>query len=123
MLREMLHPRRVKSATWLVAVLVILLVLGHVCELPAFTDVTAHAAGSNHHHQADHRSDDSRVSCDIVDATHTTHTDVGVAQPVAIGSVSGPVAMGGTGVVARGSTAPLSRSRPRLFLLHSTLLI
>lgn len=120
-LLDMLHSRRIKSTPWLVAPLVAMLILGHVCDLPAFASSVAHTAGPTHHHEAEHRSDDSRISCKVVDATNTTYADVGVLQPVAIGAVSGSAPMRTTEVVAQGSIAPLSR--PPLFLLHSTLLI
>lgn len=121
MLRDMLHARRFKSAPWLVATLVAMLILGHVCDLPAFANLAVHTVGPSHHHEAEHRSDDSRISCGVGDATNTTYADVRVLQPVAIGSISDPVPMCTTEVMAQGSIALLSR--PPLFLLHSTLLI
>ena len=76
-LRGMSRSPRMRLAPWLTAMLVSVLVLGHVCELPAFVDLATHATGADHHREADHHSGDGQISCDVVDATNTAHPQAG----------------------------------------------
>ena len=118
----MRYPRCVKSTPWLVVVLGAVLVLGHVCELPALVDLVGHATGSTHHqHQADHHPGDSEIACDAVEATNTPSIEVAGAPAMAIGSLGGLVPPSRIGRTARESITP--PPRPPLFLLHRSLLI
>jgi hypothetical protein len=118
----MLRAHRVNSAPGLVALLVTLLVLGHICDLPAFVDVIAHTTGSAHHHQTDHHADDDQVSCDVVDATNTVVHQAGVAlAALDVDSIGGRPPIRLVGLAAHASVAPPPRLP--LFLLHRTLLI
>ena len=110
---------------WLLPLLVLFLVLGHVCELPAYADlaVSSHPTGDDHRHAADHHTDTAQISCDAVDVLSSTGSvhgrpslDVTVALPVA------------SPVPIRFVTSSLHDSkslpdRPRLFLLYASLLI
>jgi hypothetical protein len=96
--------------------LVVILVLGHVCELPAYVELVSH-------HSAEGNADEQLISCDAVTATSSsghsqvwTGLDMAVALPVI-------------------DAAPVRRtpqsfedparlqSRLPLFLLHASLLI
>jgi hypothetical protein len=106
---------------WLLPVLVLLLVLGHVCELPAYAGLLSHAAHDAHH--ADHHADQLEMSCDAVDAVSNTsslHTEH-VAEVVHAGSELVPAPIQRVGWPVECSTIP--RSRPLLFLLYASLLI
>jgi hypothetical protein len=113
---------RIISAPWVVAILVLLLVLGHACELPALTDLTVPATESAHHHETDDHSDASQIVCDAVSVANTASSQVGPGLDV-LGAVSAfcPVGVRLVGAVPRASTR--LPSRPPLFLLHSSLLI
>lgn len=116
------------SATWLIAILASLLVVGHVCELPAFGDLVRLAVESTHDHDGADPADDherghhpheSAISCDAVDATRTTPPQVGVvleAVPVDV-----PIETRMVRLAPRGSVGP--PAPPPLFLLHRSLLI
>jgi hypothetical protein len=110
---------------WLTAMLVSVLVLGHVCELPAFVELATHATGAtgaDHHREVDHHSGDGQISCDVVDATNTTHPQAGVGPESAqISSTDRSVPVRAIGLLAEESSTP--PPRPPLFLLHRSLLI
>lgn len=121
-LRAMARSPRVRSAPWLAAMLVSVLVLGHVCKLPASVDLATHATGADHHREADHHSGDGQISCDVVDATNTAHPQAGVGPESAqISSTDRSVPGRAIGLLAEETGTPLPR-RP-LFLLHRSLLI
>ena len=110
---------------WLLPLLVLFLVLGHVCELPAYATlaVSSHPTGDDHRHAADHHTDTTQISCDAVDVLSSTGSahgrpslDVTEALPVA------------SPVPVRFVTSSLNDSkrlpsRPPLFLLYASLLI
>ena len=110
---------------WLFPLLVLFLVLGHVCELPAYTDlaVSSHPTSDDHRHAADHDADTAQISCDAVDVLSSTSSahgrpslDVTAALPVA------------SPVPVRFVTSSLDDSkrlpsRTPLFLLYASLLI
>ena len=111
---------------WLFPLLVLFLVLGHVCELPAYADlaVSSHPTGDDHRHAGDHHdTDTAQISCDAVDVLSSTGSahgrpslDVTEALPVA------------SPVPVRFVTSSLDDSkrlpsRPPLFLLYASLLI
>lgn len=117
-----------KSAPWVVGILASLLVLGHVCELPAFADLVRVALGSTHEHDGpdsahrhdrDHHPHESEISCDPVDATRTIALEVGVALEAAPTDV--PTETRLVRVASRASVSP--PTPPRLYLLHRSLLI
>ena len=110
---------------WLLTIMATLLVLGHVCELPAYADLvfplnsTEDASTDSHEHEAE-------LSCDPVDAVSNTTSLVQVTGPLlevtqalpAVNSVPGWLA---TPSSIESSTRP--PSRPPLFVLHASLLI
>ena len=121
----MVHRARSESAPrWLLAIIVVLLVLGHVCELPAYAGlvIEAHATEGR---STDGHGHDAEMSCDPVDAVSNT-------APV---QVMGPVlgfaqALPATSAVLGGLVTPSSierstrlPSRPPLFVLYASLLI
>lgn len=107
---------RLPAARWLLPILVVILVLGHVCELSAYVELASH-------HSAEGDADEQLSSCDAVTATSSsghsqvwTGLDVAPALPII-------------------DAVPLRRtpqsfedpeklhSRLPLFLLHASLLI
>jgi len=106
------HPAR----RWLLSLLVVLLVLGHVCDLSAFADLDAH-------HHTDGSTDQQLSSCDAMPAAASageTRTgsmpDVAVALTVIDEAPAHRVAS----IVERRT---ILVDRPPLFLLHAALLI
>lgn len=121
-LRAMARSPRMRSAPWLAAMLVSVLVLGHVCKLPAFVDLATHATGADHHREADHHSGDGQISCDVLDARYTAYPQVGVGPESAqISPSERSLPVRAIGLLAEETSTPLPR-RP-LFLLHRSLLI
>lgn len=113
----------VSALRWLVSTLVLFLVLGHACELPAYGDIALHANGAAHH-EADDHADGDLTSCDatvgLPSSTGCLHvgTSLDVAEVVA---ATEPVPVHLVAVSRENSRTPLSR--PPLFLLHASLLI
>ena len=111
---------------WLLPLLVLFLVLGHVCELPAYADlaVSSHPTGDDHRHAGDHQdTDTAELSCDAVDVLSSTSSahgrpslDVTEALPVAR-----PVPV--RFVTSSPNDSKRLPSRPPLFLLYASLLI
>ena len=102
-----------------------ILVLGHVCELPAYADVlsplnsTEDASANGHEHEAE-------LSCDPVDAVSNTTSLVQVTGPLLEVSQALPVASSVPGWLATPSSIESSTrllSRPPLFVLYASLLI
>ena len=114
---------RVPLTLWLLPLLVVILVLGHVCELPAYVE-----AGHHHPDGAHHSTGDSSHAqpgfCEAVTAPSTSpqlhHVWTGLEMPVTlpIGDAS-PVLE----TLQSFGEPPKLASRPPLFLLHSSLLI
>jgi hypothetical protein len=107
---------RVPGTRWLLAILVVILVLGHVCELPAYVELASH-------HSAEDKADDQLSSCDAVASTSSSgHSQVSTGFDVAP-------------ALQLVDAAPMRRtpqsfedpanlpSRLPLFLLHASLLI
>ena len=101
------------------------LVLGHVCELPAYADVlfplnsTEDASADGHEHEAE-------LSCDPVDAVSNTTSLVQVRGPLVEASQTLPVVSSVPGWLATPSSIEsFTRlpSRPPLFVLYASLLI
>lgn len=107
---------RSRATRWLLPLLVVILVLGHVCELPAYVELASH-------HSAEGNADEQLGSCDAVPATSSpghapvwAPPDVALALPVldptparrAAWSFEDPVRL---------------IERLPLFLLHASLLI
>jgi len=104
--------------------MVVLLVLGHVCELPAYTGLIE--AHSSEGRSADGHGHESEVSCDPVDAVSNTAPVFQVMNPIletvqalpaASAVPSGPIP---SSSVNRPTRLP---SRPPLFVLYASLLI
>jgi hypothetical protein len=102
--------------------LVLLLVLGHACELPALAELVSQA-NEDTHHSADHHANENLLSCDAVGVPSSTGyhqpgagLDVAELLPVA-GLISARLVMSSPGDSNRRS------SRPPLFLLYASLLI
>src|SRR5918996_1241656 len=113
--------RRVPAARWLLSFLVVMLVLGHVCELPAYVEL------ASHHHSPEGPADEQLSSCDAVTATSNsghyqvhyqvwTGLDMAVALPVIDAAPVGRTLQS----VEDPARLP---SRLPLFLLHAALLI
>ena len=118
----MTHGRRVlRGPRWLLPALVVFLVLGHVCELPAYAAVLSHATAEAHH--ADHHGDEAQMSCDAVDAVsnsgslHVVH--VLHMAPADLVDVAAPIQR----VSSMVEHWTHLRSRPPLFVLYASLLI
>jgi hypothetical protein len=110
---------------WLLSLLVLFLVLGHVCELPAYADlaVASHQTGDDHRHAADHDTDTAQISCDAVDVLSSTGSAHGrpsldVAEGLPVASPA-PVRF----VTSSLDGSKRLPSRPPLFLLYASLLI
>jgi hypothetical protein len=122
----MIHRNRLLPIPrWLLPLLVLFLVIGHVCELPAYADlaVSSHPTGDDHRHAADHHTDTSEISCDAVDVLSSTGS--AHARPILDVTEALPVA---SPVPVRFVTSSLDdskrlASRPPLFLLYASLLI
>jgi hypothetical protein len=110
---------------WLLPLLVLFLVFGHVCELPAYADlaISSHLTGDGHQHAADHHTDTSQISCEAIDIlSNTGHVQVGPSLDVAEAlPVAGPVPV--RFVASSLDDSKRRPSRPPLFLLYASLLI
>ena len=109
---------------WLLTLMVALLVLGHVCELPAYAELvipthsTEGRSSDGHGHEPD-------MSCDPVDAVSNT-APVQVMSPVLAFAQALPATSPVLGwLVTRSSIERSTRlpSRPPLFVLYASLLI
>jgi len=107
-------------------VLVVLLVLGHACELPAYADLvgSAHSADQESHHSGrGHHAGEPAISCDGVGVTSSpgyVHVPVALEISMALG-VDDPAPL--RLVVRRFENPAKLAFRPPLFLLHASLLI
>ena len=109
---------------WLLTIMVALLVLGHVCELPAYAELVI-PTHSTEGRSADGHGHEPEMSCDPVDAVSNT-TPVQVMGPV-LGFAQ---ALPATSLVLGWLVTPSSierstrlPSRPPLFVLYASLLI
>jgi hypothetical protein len=116
------------SAPWVVTILALLVVVGHVCELPAFADAARLALTSTHHHDTpdpdhhhdrNHHADETSISCDPIDAARTVSSDAGVTLEVA--AIDAPTQPRVVRVAPGGLLGP--PAPPPLYLLHRSLLI
>jgi hypothetical protein len=101
---------------WLLSLLVVLLVLGHLCDLEAFAALADHHASP----AADH-TDELLSPCEPAPATSTTPAHVWTAL-----AVSGDVPRAASApaqVSRRAETSVRLGHRPPLFLLHASFLI
>ena len=113
----------VSARRWVLPVVVLLLVLGHACELPAYADLigTSHAAEESHH-AADGHHDEPTLSCDPTTAATSGPSQSQVAAAPEFSVVSQVNHRART--VARSFAGPAKFAhRPPLFLLHASLLI
>jgi hypothetical protein len=109
---------------WVLPVLVMLLVLGHACELPAYADVvgSSQTAGEPHHAGDGHHSGEQALSCDPATATSSpAHPQVAAGPEISVVSqVDDPAP---ARVVAGAFEGAKFAVRSPLFLLHASLLI
>jgi hypothetical protein len=106
-------------------ILALLLVLGHVCDLPAYAGVVSisHTAEESHHAADGHHGDEQAVSCDPTTAASSPSQPQVAAAPafLVVSPVNDSVR---ARMVARIFEGPPKFSiRPPLFLLHASLLI
>jgi hypothetical protein len=73
---------RLPASRWLLPILVVILILGHVCELPAYVELVSH-------HSAKGSADEQLSSCDAATVTSSsshsqvwTWLDMAVALPI-----------------------------------------
>lgn len=115
----------VSARRWVLLVLVLLLLLGHACELPAYAGIvgTAHAAEESHHSGDGHHADEQGLSCDPTIVTSGPgQPQVAAAPEISVLSQVNDPAPART--VARFFEGPAKFvARPPLFLLHASLLI
>ena len=106
-------------------VIVLLLVLGHACELPAYADVVgaSHTAEESHHAGDGHHGEEQTLSCDPTSVTSTTgQPQVAAAPEISVLSqVNDPAPARTVGRSFEGP--PKFALRPPLFLLYASLLI
>ena len=121
----MVHRGRSRSVSrWLLTIMATFLVLGHVCELPAYAALvipahaTEDASADGHEHEAE-------VSCDPVDAVSNTTSLVQVTSPLLELTQALPVVSWVPDLVTPSSIESSTRlpSRPPLFVLYASLLI
>jgi hypothetical protein len=125
-LLPMIHGRHPRTGyRWLLTIMATLLVLGHVCELPAYADLvspwhsTDDASTDSHEHEAE-------LSCDPVNAVSNTSSLVQVRGPLLEITQALPVVSSVPGWLATLSSIENSTrlpSRPPLFVLYASLLI
>jgi hypothetical protein len=122
----MVHRDRSRSVSrWLLTIMAMFLVLGHVCELPAYAAlvIPAHATEDpsvdGHEHEAE-------LSCDPIDAVSNTTSLVQVTGPLLELTPALPVASSVPGWLPTLSSIESPTrlpSRPPLFVLYASLLI
>ena len=107
---------RLPATHWVLPLLVVMLVLGHVCELPAYVELVSH-------HLAEGNADEQLSSCDAVTATSLSgHSQVWTGLDVA--PALQLVNAAPTRRMLQSFEDPANLpSRLPLFLLHASLLI
>ncbi|HEX9747600.1 MAG TPA: hypothetical protein VGB86_04265 [Methylomirabilota bacterium] len=104
------------ATRWLLAILVVILVLGHVCELPAYVELASH-------HSAADNADEQLSSCDAVTVTSSSsHSQVWTGLDMAMALLIIDVSPVRSPPQFFEDPADLA-SRLPLFLLHASLLI
>jgi hypothetical protein len=115
---------RVSPTLWLLPLLVVVLILGHVCELPAYVELGSHHHADESHHSTEGNGHEQPGFCDAVTAPSTSsqlhHVWTGLDAVVARPAVDAAPVLGN--LESFGQPAKLV-SRLPLFLLHSSLLI
>lgn len=107
---------RLPATRWLLPLLVVILVLGHVCELPAYVELASH-------HSAEGDAGEQLSSCDAVTATSSSgHSQVWTGLDMAVALPVIDAAPVGTTPRSFKDPAKLPGRLP-LFLLHASLLI
>ena len=110
---------------WVLPSLVVLLVLGHACELPAYPDLIewSHAAGESHHSDDAHHAGEPSLSCEPATAMPGSGQplvpsvlEISVVPEVTEPAPAWLVTRSLEGFVRLASRVPL-------FLLHASLLI
>jgi len=112
---------RSSARRWLFPILVVLLVLGHACELPAYPSIvgSSHTAEEPHHPGDGHHGSEQALSCDPVTATSTPgHAQVVVVPGSSV--VSGVEDPAPVRVTVQVFEAAKLADRPPLFLLHAS---
>jgi hypothetical protein len=107
---------RLPGTRWLLAILVVTLVLGHVCELPAYVELVSH-------HSAEGSADEQLSSCDAVSVTSSSsHSQVWTWLDMAM-SLPGIDASPVRRMPQFFQDPAKLPTRLPLFLLHASLLI
>ncbi len=107
---------RFPAAWWLLPLLVAIVVLGHVCELPAYVELASH-------HSAEGNADELLSSCDAVTATSSSgHAQVWTGLDMTVVLPVMDAALVSRTLQSFEDPAKLP-SRLPLFLLHASLLI
>ena len=107
---------RLPATRWLLAILVVILVVGHVCELPAYVELVSH-------HSAEGSADEQLSSCDAVTAASSAgHFQVWTGLDMAVSLPAIDAWPAGRTLQSFDDPAKLP-SRLPLFLLHASLLI
>jgi hypothetical protein len=115
---------RPSACRWALPILVLLLVLGHACELPAYGDLVGAAHADESHHSGDrHHAGEQEISCDAVSATSSPGSPQ-LAAALDLSIVPQVNDRVSPRTAAR-SLEGLARlvARPPLFLLHASFLI
>jgi hypothetical protein len=113
------------KTSWLVALLVCFVSLGHACELPISAVVLPHSHGAEQDVPHEH-SGESEVACDAVAGVRPSSASVSGADHARDAAAVPPVArsvVGGPAVALVPAEPPDGSRRPPLFLLHRSLLI
>ena len=114
------------ASRWLLPILAVLLVLGHACELPAYSDRLAPvkaASGGGHEH--DEHSHEPEIACDPIDVLPSAGGPQAdrqlVDSPVVSVILEHSVPVQSAAMSLEDSKS--WPSKPPLFLLHASLLI
>ena len=121
----MSDAERSSARRWVLPILVLLLVLGHACELPAYAGLvgSSHAAEDRHHSGGGHHPGEPTISCDAVGVpSGPVYPQAGAAL-----EISGAPRVDAS-IPARLAARSLEDAanvmvRPPLYLLHASLLI
>jgi len=117
---------RSSARRWVFPMLVLFLVLGHACDLPAYVDVisASHTTEKSPPSGDGHRSDEQALSCDLVSATSSPSHSWVAAAPEIISLVLQVNDPAPASMVARAFEGPAKLAfRLALFLLHASFLI
>ena len=113
------------ASRWLLPILAVLLVLGHACELPAFSDRLAPVQAASGGGHDDEHSHGPEIACDPVDVLPSASGPQAdrplVDSPAVSVILEHPVPVRSAAMSLEDSKS--WPTRPPLFLLHASLLI